>query len=127
MAAVTRVDDYMARLAHARKPEIERLRAMILSVSPAMVEQIKWNAPSFGIGDEDRVTMRLQPGERVQLILHRGAKVRDASDFDFIDESGLLRWLARDRGEVTVRDAAHLDDRAEAIRTLVERWIAATR
>jgi hypothetical protein len=33
----------------------------------------KWNAPSFRHAGEDRVTFRLQPGDKLQLIFHRGA------------------------------------------------------
>ena len=42
-------------------------------------------APSFGPGDEDRVTMRLRRGDRLQLVLHRGVAVKDASGFTFDD------------------------------------------
>ena len=49
-------------------------------------EHVKWNAPSFCYAGVDRVTFRLQPGNRLQLVLHRGAKVRDdAADFRFED------------------------------------------
>ena len=41
------------------------------------------------------MTFRLRPGDRLQLVLHRGAKVRDdAADFRFEDDSGLLEWAA---------------------------------
>lgn len=121
------VDAFLEALTHGRKREIERLRGLILAAAPGVTEQVKWNAPSFGIAGDDRVTMRLQPGDRLQIILHRGAKVRDASGFSFDDPSGLVRWLARDRGEVSIADAAELDARAEAIADLVGRWMQETR
>lgn len=127
MARQPDVATYVAGLTHARKAEVERLRALILSAHPGISEQIKWNAPSFGIGGDDRVTMRLQPGNRVQFILHRGAKVKATNGFSFADASGMVRWLAPDRGEVTIADAAHLEERAADIQSLVARWIEATR
>src|SRR5690606_10862776 len=71
---ISAVDSYLDALQHARKAEIDTLRRLILSAVPGLVERIKWNAPSFGLGDDDRLTMRLHPGDRLQLILHRGAR-----------------------------------------------------
>ena len=68
----------------------------------------------------------LQPGDRLQLILHRGAKTRDdVADFRFDDDSGLLEWLAPDRAIVTFRDLADVDARQAAVVALVNRWVTA--
>jgi hypothetical protein len=56
---------------------VEAVREIILSTHSGINEQIKWNAPSFGIDGDDRITFRLQPGDRVQLVFHRGAQKRD--------------------------------------------------
>jgi hypothetical protein len=121
------VDAFLEALTHRRKREVERLRGIILAAAPGVTEQVKWNAPSFGIAGQDRVTMRLQPGDRLQVILHRGAKVLDASGFVFSEPSGLVRWLARDRGEVSIADADELEARAELLGDLVGRWMRETR
>jgi hypothetical protein len=117
----------MAALVHARKPEVERLRAAILGAGLGVTEQIKWNAPSFCIGGDDRVTFRLQPKDRVELIFHRGATKRsDTATFTFTDPTGLLKWLAPDRGVVVLTDATHTDQVASDVVRLVGAWIAAT-
>ena len=118
---------FLAALRHGRAEEVERLRALILAAHPGLTEQIKWNAPSFAIDGDDRVTMRLAPGDVLQLILHRGAKVRDTTGFAFTDESGLVRWLAADRGVVTLADADDLEAKAPVIQKLVKNWVEATR
>lgn len=118
---------YLAALRHGRADEVERLRALILGAHPDLTEQIKWNAPSFSVDGDDRVTMRLAPGDIIELIFHRGAKVRDTTGFSFADESGLIRWLAPDRGAVRLADAADLEAKASAITTLVRNWVDATR
>ena len=69
----------------------------------AITERIKWNAPSFGVDGDDRVTFKLHPPDRLQLVVHRGAKARDMQGFTFADPSGLVRWVAPDRGVVTLR------------------------
>lgn len=55
------VDSYMDTLQHARRSEVETLRRLILDAVPELNERIKWNAPSFGKGDDDRITMRCTP------------------------------------------------------------------
>ena len=120
------VDTFMADLRHPLKPGIERLRAAILASNPEITEHVKWNAPSFCYAGVDRATFRLQPGDRLQLVLHRGATVRaDTPDFRFEDTDGLAEWLAPDRAVVTFRDLPDVETRQAAVVALVNRWVAA--
>lgn len=122
------VDAFMARFEHPRKGEIERLRQGILALDPPISERIKWNAPSFcNASGDDRVTFSLQPGDRVDLILHRGSKRRDDTDsFTFADPTGRVRWAACDRGILSFSDATDLDGRWTDTIDLVGRWMQAT-
>jgi hypothetical protein len=120
------VDGYLARLDHPLEAGVERLRAAILASDPGITETVKWNAPSFRYAGADRVTFRLQPGDRLQLILHRGAAVRDdAADFRFEDSSGLLEWAAPDRAVITFRDLDDVAAKQSAVVDVVRRWVAA--
>jgi hypothetical protein len=86
---------------------------------------VKWNAPSFRYAGVDRVTFRLQPGDRLQLVLHRGAAVRDdAAGFRFEDPSGLLEWVAADRAVISFRDLADVTAKLPAVVDVVRRWVA---
>lgn len=123
---ISTVDLYLDGLQHARKSEIMTLRLLILSAVPDLVERIKWNAPSFGLGDDDRVTMRLHPGDRLQLILHRGAKAAADDLFRFEDPSKLIAWAAPDRGVVTFGDADDLVAKSAALTEILRRWVACT-
>jgi hypothetical protein len=120
------VDQFMARLDHPRKAEIEAVRAIVRGADPAITEHIKWNAPSFCHGGDDRVTLRLHPPGKLQLIIHRGAKVKDSTGFAFEDASGLVTWLAPDRGVVALGDMADIQAKQEPLAELVRRWVAAT-
>jgi hypothetical protein len=81
------------------KDAIIDARAAILASDERISEYVKWNVPSFCYQGDDRVTFMLQPGDRLQLVFHRGAKVRADSDyFTFEDETGLLEWASADRG-----------------------------
>lgn len=122
-----KVSAFLDEMRHSRRSEIERLRQVILGAGVEITEQVKWNAPSFCSGGDDRVTFRLQPGDRVELILHRGAKKRaDTAGFIFTDPTGLVRWLAPDRGVVVFVDAADTERKLADIVKLVEAWIDAT-
>lgn len=123
---VETVGAFMAELQHARKDEVEALRKIILGANPKITEQIKWNAPSFCFGGDDRVTMRLQPKDRLELIFHRGAKVRDTKGFEFKDSSGLLKWLAKDRAMLSIDDKKDLTAKTAAISKVVNAWMKAT-
>lgn len=91
------VDDFMARLEHPLKAEIEAVRAIILGADRRIRESIKWNAPSFSI-TEHFATFKFRPLETVQVVFHTGAKARPTSTAMEIDDpAGLLRWAAPDR------------------------------
>ena len=121
------VGEFLQGLKHRRKPEIEAVRNVILSADGQITERIKWNAPSFCMGGDDRITFRLQPGDRVQLVFHRGARKReDSAHFAFEDPTGLLEWVADDRAVVTFHDLDDVNAKREALRELVRRWMVAT-
>ena len=123
---VSVVDAYLDDLVHARKDEVLALRELILAAVPDLVERIKWNAPSFGPGEDDRITMRLHPGDRLQLILHRGAKASADDLFRFEDPKKLIAWAAPDRGVVSFKDAADMVAKAEPLSDILRRWVACT-
>jgi hypothetical protein len=126
MAPATDVDAFLAELRHPLKPGVERLRAAILASDDRISEHVKWNAPSFRFAGEDRVTFRLQPGDRLQLVLHRGVRKRDdVAEFRFADPSGRVEWAAPDRGVLTFRDLEDVEARTPEVVRLVGRWLAA--
>lgn len=120
------VDGFLAALAHPRKAEVEALRKAILASDKGITERVKWNAPSFCIDGDDRITFRLQPGDRVELIFHRGAKVKKDA-FSFEDETGLLQMVAPDRGIVVFGNAADVKAKTPKLKKLVKAWMGATR
>ncbi|MCP3145355.1 DUF1801 domain-containing protein [Pyxidicoccus xibeiensis] len=120
------VDQFMAKLEHPLKAEIELVRSSILDASKDITEHIKWNAPSFCFKGDDRVTMRLQPKGRLQLIFHRGVKVKDSKGFTFEDSSGLLEWAAPDRGVLTLQDMKDVKAKKAALVKVVKQWMKST-
>ena len=118
------VDAFLAALGHRRAAEVQALRAAVLEADDDLVEHVKWNAPSYQREGVDRVTFRLQPGDVVQLVLHRGATVRaDAAQHSFDDPTGLVVWRTPDRGVVTSADAEAVAAQLAGVAELVRAWV----
>lgn len=119
------VDELLSAMDHPLNDGIQQLRHAILGSNPAISETVKWNAPNYRYADQDRVTFRLRPGDKLQLIFHRGAQKRsDTADFAFLDTSGLMTWLAPDRAVVSLPDQASVDANLDAVVALVNEWVA---
>jgi hypothetical protein len=119
------VDALVAALDHPLKAVIEDIRPALLAADPRITEQVKWNAPSFCYGGDDRVTFNIRQGGPLLLIFHRGAKVKDVAGFAFADETGLMDWKAPDRAVVTISSLAYWSANRAAILALIARWMKA--
>jgi len=123
MARSAEVDAYMNALEHPMAEQVERLRSAILNIDSRINEHIKWNAPSFYI-DDHFATFNLHYPDRVQIVLHVGAKVNpDAKQLAISDHEGLLQWAAVDRASVTFRTVTEVDQRFDAFLDLLKQWI----
>jgi hypothetical protein len=119
---------FLRELDHPLKQEIEAVRQLILGVSPEIREEIKWNAPSFRTTDHF-ATFNLRTKDRVRLILHTGAKVKDTATkgMKIADPEGLLEWLAKDRCLVTLSDGKDLQAQRAALEAIVREWLGQIR
>lgn len=118
------VEAFLAALDHPRMAEILALRQVILGADPTIAEGIKWNAPSFRTW-EWFATFHLRAKQGVQVILHLGAKKRDAAApaVGIADPESLLEWLGADRASVKFRDLADVEARGPAFAAVIREWI----
>lgn len=115
---------FLATLEHPLKPVLQAIRKIILGLRPDVREELKWNAPSF-CTHEHFATFHLRAADKVQLILHRGAKVKKAaSKLPLADPSGLLKWLGKDRALVIFTDVASVKSNRKAFETILREWLA---
>lgn len=119
------VDEFLDDLDHPRIDDVRRLRAALLAGDEELGERIKWNAPSFGHDGDDRVTFRLQPSNRFDVVLHRGVRVRH-DPFTFDDPDNLITWASNDRGVIAIADHGIGVD-LERLLALIRRWLQLTR
>jgi uncharacterized protein YdhG (YjbR/CyaY superfamily) len=64
------VDAFMDKLDHPFKAEVEMVREIIKNVDKDIVEQVKWNAPSFSYKGETLVTFNLWEKKCIHLVFH---------------------------------------------------------
>jgi uncharacterized protein YdhG (YjbR/CyaY superfamily) len=64
------VNEFMEKLDHPFKAEVQILREIIKNVNKDITEQIKWKAPTFGYKGEYLVTFNLWEKKRIHLVFH---------------------------------------------------------
>lgn len=118
--------DFIKSTKHPLKKEIEALRKIVLGAGTPLEERIKWNAPSFCFQGEDKITFNLSSAEKVQLVFHRGAKVKEVPKNRLIeDPENLLKWAANDRAIAAFKDMDGIAKSRKNLSQLIEAWLAA--
>ncbi|MEK8181139.1 DUF1801 domain-containing protein [Flavobacterium buctense] len=118
------VNTYLEQLEHPLKAEVLQLRNYIKTDFPSLTEIIKWNAPSYQYNQLDFLTFNLAKPKDIKLILHRGAKNKEASLTRLIeDQSGLLQWAANDRAIITFTKSDEITNHQENLKSIIQNWI----
>ena len=64
------VNEFMEKLDHPFKVEVQLVREIIKNVNRDITEQIKWKAPSFSYHGEYLVTFNLWEKQKIHLVFH---------------------------------------------------------
>lgn len=121
------VTDFLDKLNHPFRKEIEKLRILILTANSGLSENIKWNGPNYCFDNNDRITMRIQPPKQIQLILHRGAKVKAQPKNKLIENDvPFLIWKENDRAVATFKNEEEIEKGKRDLTNIVNSWIKAT-
>lgn len=68
------VEEFSDSLDAGKLAQFKKIRSYILEADSNLKEHIKWNAPSYVLGGEDRITFNLMNKQNlVKLVLHMGA------------------------------------------------------
>lgn len=71
--AIVNVDAALDARAHPLRAQIDELRLATISLDPRVVEQWKWNAPSYRVADDYLYTFMLRPDDYLHLVVHHPA------------------------------------------------------
>lgn len=72
--------------------------------------------------------MRIQPPTKMQIIFHRGAKIKEHPKEKLVnDKAGMLAWKGNDRAIATFRNMQDIENGKTHLERIVKEWINATR
>jgi guanylate kinase len=122
------VTNFLESQNHPLRKEIEELRNVILSSNKHLAENIKWNAPNYCFGNEDRITMKIQPvASNIQLIFHRGAKKKEQPKERLIaNKNKILIWKENDRAIIAFKNSKEIESAKAELKTIINEWIIAS-
>lgn len=108
------VAEFMTRLEHPLKAEIEAVRAIVKSASPKITERIKWNAPSY-YTSADLLTFNPRTTQNVQIVFHHMAITQI--------QSGLLEGNYKDRRLVHLNDMADVEVKKQELERILREYV----
>lgn len=120
------VSEFIEELEEDKKAQVETLRVVIKNVKPLLVEHIKWNAPSYQLDGEDRITFNLMnKAGVVKLVLHMGSTRKEDRKAEPImsDNSGLLEWNSDIRATITFNDIDHIKEKRSDLVAILKKWL----
>ena len=114
MSNTKKVDEFMSKLEHPLKAEMEAVRAIIVNANSKIEEDVKWGGPSF-FYKEDLATFNPKIKNYVALIFHKGELLNIKSDFLEEATKGKLYAKFYSMEQVTANK--------ELIEKMVNKWI----
>ena len=108
------VNEFMNKLHHPFKAEVQAVRDIIMNVNKEICEQIRSNAPSFSYKGT-LATFNLQAREHVQLIFHNGAILHD--------KKGIFEGNYPERRMVYFCNMKDVKVKGPALEKVVKEWI----
>ena len=121
------VEELVSSLDDDTREQVQLLRAIITSLEEPLTEHIKWNAPSYVLDGEDRLTMNLRNKECVlKLVLHMGATRPENKKGApvLLDDGGIVEWASDIRGLITFAGVDDLREKEPVLRQVVSGWLA---
>ncbi|HPO93042.1 MAG TPA: DUF1801 domain-containing protein [Phycisphaerales bacterium] len=120
------VDRLIRDMEHTLQSLVSTIRAAILKACPAATEGVKWNSPSFYLRGWF-ATVNTHRSNTVLVVLHCGAKPRDASALKGLvpDDARLLHWHSADRASIAFTSETEFASRRSAFGKIVKAWAAA--
>ncbi|MBK7105092.1 MAG: DUF1801 domain-containing protein [Ignavibacteriae bacterium] len=123
MAKIINVNEFMKNLEHPLKEGIETLREVIKSSNKNIVEEIKWNAPSYKL-ENHFATFKLYPLKNIQIVLHTDTKVKEnPKQFHLDDPHKIIKWAASDRCVITINSNEDVIKLKNEVSKIIKSWI----
>jgi len=108
-----KVDEFLEKLKHPLKTEMEAVRKVICEASPKIVEDVKWGGPSFDF-KEPMATFNPRITAYVAIIFHKG---------ELLSKSELLEPAPKGKAYVKFHSMAEVLKHKAALQKIVREWI----
>lgn len=112
------VTDALDARGHPFRNQIDEIRILTKSLDPDIIEEWKWNAPSFRLRDEYLFTFMLRPDDYLHVVVHHTAAPEVMSPLlegDYADGRRMIYLRSEDDL------ATHRGELERVLRELVER------
>lgn len=109
-----KVDEFMAKLDHPLKAEMQAVREIILKADGRMTETVKWGGPTF-MFNGNMATINPKAKKFVNLFFQTGAILPD--------RHGILEGEAAQVRTAHFNNLADVEAKADALRAVVQDWI----
>lgn len=121
------VNRFLDAMNHPLRQEIDALRMIILNSNIQLTENIKWNGPNYCFDGQDRVTLKINPPKKLQLIFHRGAKKLPQPAEKLIDSAySKIDWKENDRAVITFLTLKEIEESQSMLQYFIKQWIDVT-
>ncbi len=114
MSRTNKIDEFVSKLKHPLKAEIEETIKIIRGVSHDLEEDVKWGGPSFDY-KEPMATMNPRITDYVVFIFHKGELLKD--------ESGILEPASKGKSYLKLHSMNEITDNKANIENVVKAWI----
>lgn len=121
------VEDFLDDLDSKKRLQVDALRDLILGIDPQLEEHIKWNAPSYVLDGEDRITFNLMNKQGVvKLVFHMGATRKEDKKGAPVmqDRSGLIEWSSDIRGTITFTSNEDVNSNLTTLKETIKGWLS---
>jgi hypothetical protein len=114
MSKPTKIDEFVSKLKHPMKAEIEEIIKIFRSASKELEEDVKWGGPSFEY-KEPMATMNPRITDYIVFIFHKGELIKD--------RSGLLESAPKGKAYLKLHSMKEIKENKANIQNIVYEWI----
>jgi hypothetical protein len=118
------VSKWLLELHHPMLREISMLRSLLFDAEAKLYENIKWNGPNYVFQDLDRISMKIHPAGKIQLIFHCGSSSRLSVEGPVLQiKSRLIQWKGNNRAILSIHSLGEIKKNETFIKDFVIAWL----
>lgn len=119
------VEEFLDGLDDNRRAQVLKLRQYIMETSPSLEEHIKWNAPSYTLNNEDRITFNTMNKEQVvKLVFHMGVTRKENKKGEpILKDARIIEWVSDIRGYATFKTMEEITSQEKMIKEAIANWL----